>query len=75
MSDTRKIDAARITECRSMFDAPPEVRVRLEGETEEQTLFSFFPDEISFTAAEFIGLTVEQAHSLRHRKDVAYLQG
>lgn len=40
----------------------------------EETLFSFYPDEISFCEREFIGLTRDQALQLRHRKDVAYLQ-
>jgi hypothetical protein len=34
----------------------------------------FYPDELSFSEQEFIGLTREQAMSLRHRKDVAYLR-
>lgn len=69
-----KITAARITAMpESIFDAMPEVTVTLEdGST--RNLFSYYPDEISFTEAEFIGLTVAQAHNLRHRKDVAYLQ-
>lgn len=40
----------------------------------EETLFSFYPDELSFSEREFIGLTRDQAMRLRHRKDVAYLQ-
>ncbi len=39
-----------------------------------KALFSFYPDEISFLAGEFIGLTEEEAYDLRHRKDVAYLR-
>ena len=37
-------------------------------------LFSYFPDEISFTQNELIGLTIPEAHSLRTKKDIAYLQ-
>ena len=56
-----------------LFDPMPKVTVTYDdGSTEE--LFKYFPDEISFTEAEFIGLTSDQAHDLRHRKDVAYLQ-
>ena len=56
-----------------MFDPKPKVTVTYDdGSTEE--LFEYFPDEISFTQSEFIGLTSDQAHDLRHRKDVAYLQ-
>lgn len=57
----------------SMFDPMPQVDVEYEDGSCEQ-LFKFYPDEISFTPAEFIGLTREQAGQLRHRKDVAYLQ-
>ena len=39
-----------------------------------ERLFMFYPDELSFSESEFIGLTREQAMSLRHRKDVAYLR-
>ena len=69
-----KITAATIGKMpTSLFDPMPKVSVTLEnGET--KTLFSFYPDEISFQASEFIGLTVEQAGQLRHKKDVAYLR-
>ena len=39
-----------------------------------KTLFSFYPDEISFRPDEFVGLTEDEAYDLRHRKDVAYLR-
>ncbi len=56
-----------------MFDPMPEVIATFEdGST--KSLFPFYPDEILFQASEFIGLTEEEAHALRHRKDVAYLQ-
>lgn len=43
-----------------------------DGTTE--LLFTYYADELSFTEAELVGLTVAQARSLRHRRDVAYLQ-
>ena len=56
-----------------MFDPMPEVIATFEdGST--KSLFPFYPDEISFGASEFIGLTEQEAMALRHRKDVAYLQ-
>ena len=56
-----------------MFDPMPEVIATFEdGST--KTLFSFYPDEISFQASEFIGLTEAEARSLFHRKDVSYLK-
>lgn len=37
-------------------------------------LFNFFDDELSFTADELCGLTVDQALKLRQNKDIEYLQ-
>jgi hypothetical protein len=69
-----KILSARITAMpQSIFDPMPEVHVTLEDGS-ARMLFSYYPDEIRFDAAEFIGLTVADALALRHRKDVAYLQ-
>lgn len=56
-----------------MFDPMPEVIATFEGGT-TKSLFSFYPDEVSFRASEFIGLTEEGAHSLFQQKDTAYLR-
>jgi hypothetical protein len=56
-----------------MFDAMPEVIATFEDGT-TRPLFSFYPDEITFQASEFAGLTEEEANALRHRKDVAFLK-
>ena len=56
-----------------MFDPMPEVIVTFEDGT-RKSLFSFYPDEVSFRASEFVGLTEEEAHSLFQRKDTAYLR-
>lgn len=69
----------RITACsisplpQRLLDPMPEVSVTLEDGSSRK-LFSFFPDEISFVPADFIGLTVEQAHELRQARDTAYLR-
>ena len=56
-----------------MFDTMPEVIATFEdGST--KTLFSFYPDEVSFRACEFVGLTEEETHSLFQQKDTAYLR-
>lgn len=56
-----------------MSDPTPKVIVAFEnGEVKE--LFSFYPDEISFSESEFIGLTEEEARALRCEKDIAYLR-
>jgi hypothetical protein len=57
----------------SIFDPMPQIEaIFSDGKT--GTLFSYYPDEISFTAEEFIGLTRGEAMALKHKKDVAYLQ-
>jgi hypothetical protein len=75
------ITAAQITETKSdkplsmntIFDAMPKV-IATFSDGREIELFSYYPDEISFTPDEFIGLTERQARKLRHDKDVRYLQ-
>jgi hypothetical protein len=56
-----------------LFDPMPVVRAKFEDGSEKE-LFDFFPDEISFTESEFIGLTEEEARSLKFKKDVAFLR-
>ena len=69
-----KIIAARITKMpQSLFDPMPQVIAEFEDGT-IKSLFSYYPDEISFTASEFIGLTEKEAHDLFHKKDVQYLR-
>ena len=56
-----------------MFDPMPEVVATFEdGST--KSLFSFFPDEVSFQPSEFTGLTEAEAHTLFQRKDTTYLR-
>ena len=56
-----------------MCDPMPEVHVMLEDK-KEQYLFQYYPDEISFTEKEFIGLTLDEARGLKFNKDKSYLQ-
>ena len=37
-------------------------------------LFAYYPDEISFTTDELIGLTIDEAFKLKKQKDLRYLQ-
>jgi hypothetical protein len=55
------------------FDPMPKVIITLEDGTTKE-LFEYYPDEISFTAEEFIGLTEDEARHLKFKKDKAYLQ-
>lgn len=56
-----------------IFDAMPSVKVQFDT-GKEISLFEFYPDEISFTESEFIGLTEDEARKLKFNKDVAYLK-
>ncbi|MEI6218600.1 MAG: hypothetical protein WCP86_06850 [bacterium] len=69
----------KIVEChisampRNMFDKMPEVSVVFEDGAKKR-LFDYYPDEISFSESEFIGLTEAEALNLKFRKDKAFLQ-
>jgi hypothetical protein len=69
------IKKARITAMpKSIIDLEmPKVYVTLE-DGKEEFLFEYYPDEISFTESDFIGLTIQEAFELKRKKDVAYLQ-
>jgi hypothetical protein len=56
-----------------MFDPMPMVKVQFNN-SEEKTLFEFYPDEISFEESEFIGLTEESARRMKFEKDKRYIQ-
>lgn len=74
MNKDRKIVTADVGKMpKSIFDKMPEVTVEYDdGESEK--LFSYYPDEISFSPSEFVGSTRSEAITMRHKKDVAYLQ-
>jgi hypothetical protein len=68
-----KVVSARITEMpKTLFSPMPQVHVTMEN-GKEQFLFEFYPDEISFTSNEFVGLTIEECYSLKGKKDRKYL--
>jgi hypothetical protein len=73
MEKEKVIARAVITKPTDMFTCP-EVFVVFEGEAQKHRLFEYFPDEISFSPEEFVGLTKRQAHELKARKDLAYLK-
>jgi hypothetical protein len=68
-----KVIDCRITEQpKSLFDPIPQVYVTWENGVEE-FLFDYYPDEISFTPNEFIGLTLQECHHLKFIKDKHFL--
>ena len=73
MPEEKKIVEARIIPRASLFDSP-KVMVKYEGSDEEEQLFEFYEDEISFSSSEFIGLTRKEGSHLKFVKDKAYLQ-
>jgi len=77
MNQELKVVSARITKMprpmpEGMFDPMPEVYVKLNNGSEHY-LFTYYPDELSFTEKEFIGLTLSEAKGLKFKKDVEYL--
>ena len=68
-----KIISVEITEQpKSFFDPMPKVIATFEdGGVEE--LFEYYPDEITFSASEFKGLTRTEAITLKFDKDKAFI--
>lgn len=58
---------------RKIGDPLPEVWVTLKDGSEKM-MFTYFPDEISFLESDFVGLTEEEAHTLKFGRDRAYLK-
>ena len=56
-----------------MFDSIPKLSVKFSN-GEEKTLFEFYPDEISFSETEFIGLTETESLRLKFEKYIKFLQ-
>jgi hypothetical protein len=40
----------------------------------EKNAFTYYPDELSFSPSEVIGMSLYQAVQLKYQKDVAYLR-
>jgi len=56
------------------LDPIPEISVKFDNQNKYEYLYNYYPDEISFTTEELLGLTRKQAIQLYHKKDVAYIQ-
>lgn len=65
---------ARITAMpKRLGDPLPEVWATLADGTEKM-LFAYYPDEISFTNSDFIGLTEDESHTLKFGRNRRFLQ-
>jgi len=73
MSEPTIVSAVITAMPKSLLDPMPEI-IATFSDRSQKTLFSFYPDEISFAPDEFLGLTEREACVMRHRKDVAYLR-
>ena len=73
MKEQPIIQSARITDLpKKLRDPNPIVFVTtVDGESR---LFEYYSDELSFSPDDFVGLTIEQAHDLKQKRDIAYLQ-
>ncbi len=69
-----KITGARITYPNGFTDMTPATVFVNVDKGAEQTLFTFYHDEINFRSDEFIGLTLEEAKDLKRQKDTAYIR-
>jgi len=58
---------------KKLTDPNPVVTVILEDDSEHR-LFDYYSDELHFEPHEFVGLTIDEAHELKFKKDKAYLQ-
>lgn len=67
-----KASSSKLLPFEEMCGPLPAVHATFEDGSVEQ-LFTYYPDEISFSEAEFVGLTREQAIKLREDKDMSYL--
>jgi hypothetical protein len=69
-----EIVSARITSLpKTIGDPLPEVWATFRDGTEKM-LFTYYPDEISFEAEDFIGLIEEEATLFKFGRDRAYLR-
>lgn len=70
------IQSARITELPTKpFDGMPMPKVFVTVDGKEEYLFEYYPDELTFSEKEFVGLTTDQARTLKFEKDKKFLQG
>ncbi len=74
MGEQPKILSATISAMpKSLFDPMPRVTAAFDDGT-EKFLFEYYPDEISFSPEEFVGLTYNEARNRKFVKDRAYVQ-
>ena len=70
---TSKIIACELGPMPQLGDPMPKVTATFD-DGRQKVLFSYYPDEISFTPEEFVGLTEDEARQLFGRKDREFLR-
>ena len=70
----RVIVTAVITDLPKSFGDPMPEAIVTFNDGSKKSLFSFYPDELSFAASEFIGLSEDEALDLKRRKDVEFIR-
>lgn len=73
MSEPKIVKASITAMPTTILDPMPKVIATFDT-GEEEELFEYYPDEISFTESEFIGLTKAEACKLKFKKDQDYLR-
>jgi hypothetical protein len=68
-----RIIACEIGPMPQLGDPMPKVTATFD-DGRQKVLFSYYPDEISFTPQEFVGLTEDEARQLFGRKDRVFLK-
>lgn len=63
-----------ITKCRIEKDRFENKVIGVDESGVEHLLFTYYPDEIRFTADEFVGHSIQYANDLFIKRDMAYLR-
>lgn len=71
--DPMESAAPRIVRTWTSLDEPIRVTAELDDASQVE-LFAFYTDELHFSEDELVGLAVDEARGLHHRRDVGYLQ-
>lgn len=72
VDDIPRIQSVRFRDSAGHYGNKEAVAVMCDGST-DQFVVAWYDDELSFTEAEFVGLTIDEARNLKVAKDKRYL--